>query len=45
MSIKHSFRRIRPSEFVIRGKWFDFTGVDAQKLIEQAAKSFRGAGQ
>jgi hypothetical protein len=29
----------------IRGEWFDFTGVDAQKLIERAAKSFREAGQ
>lgn len=26
----------------IRGEWFDFTGVDAQKLIERAAKSFPG---
>ncbi|MFJ1827448.1 GIY-YIG nuclease family protein [Streptomyces sp. NPDC088178] len=29
----------------IRGEWFDFAGVDAQKLIAQAAKSFRGAAQ
>ncbi|MFJ5294584.1 GIY-YIG nuclease family protein [Streptomyces sp. NPDC088348] len=29
----------------IRGEWFDFTGVDAQKLIAQAAKSFRGVAQ
>jgi len=29
----------------IRGEWFDFTGVDARKLIERAARSFRGVGQ
>lgn len=29
----------------IRGEWFDFAGVDAQKLIAQAAKSFRGGAR
>lgn len=29
----------------IRGEWFDFTGVDALKLISRAAQSFRGGDQ
>lgn len=29
----------------IRGEWFDFTGVDARKLIEKAAKSFLGGAR
>jgi hypothetical protein len=29
----------------IRGEWFDFTGVDALKLITKAAAGFRGAAK
>lgn len=29
----------------MRGEWFDFTGADARKLIEKAARSFRGVPQ